>query len=83
MDRLVKKVFKPTTENHMTQTGRILKRLKENGKITNVEMWNMRIQRGSERIRELKSEGHIIRSVQLNRTTWVYVYDGHKDKEEQ
>mgnify|MGYP003511850019 CR=1 FL=1 len=66
----------------LTQTAKILKRLKENGKITNADLWNMRIQRGSERIRELKSEGHIIKSVQNNKTLWTYVYMGHEDEEE-
>ena len=67
----------------LTQTAKILKLLKENGKITNADMWNMRIQRGSERIRELKREGHKIVSVQNNRTLWTYVYMKHEDEEEE
>lgn len=74
---------KDTGETNMTQTGRILRRLKANGKITNADMWNMRIQRGSERIRELKREGHIIKSVQNSKTLWTYVYMGHEDEEEE
>lgn len=66
----------------LTQTAKVLKLLKKNGKITNADMWNMRIQRGSERIRELKSEGHKIVSVQNNKTLWTYVYMGHEDEEE-
>ena len=81
--QMFNKQVKDTGETHMTQTGRILKRLKENGKITNADMWNMRIQRGSERIRELKREGHKIVSVQNNKTLWTYVYMGHEDEEEE
>lgn len=73
------KIFKPTPTTHMSQTGRILKQLKEVGHITNVEMWNMNIQRGSERIRELKKEGHLITSARLSGPKWIYVYKGHID----
>ena len=73
------KLFKPTPDTHMSQTGRILKHLKEHGHITNVEMWNMNIQRGSERIRELKKEGYLITSTQYSKTVWAYVYKGHID----
>ena len=66
----------------LTQTAKILKLLKENGKITNADLWNMRIQRGSERVRELKREGYIIKSVQNSKTLWTYVYMGHEDEED-
>ncbi|SIS12079.1 helix-turn-helix domain-containing protein [Williamsia sterculiae] len=58
-----------------SQVARILRRLKSEGRITNIEMVNLRILRGSERIRDLKREGHAIRSIQLNQTTWVYVLE--------
>jgi hypothetical protein len=63
----------------LSQTGRILKHLKEHGKISNAEMWNMHIQRGSERIRELKREGHVIRTIHVKGPVWVYMYDGEAD----
>ena len=66
----------------LTQTAKILKLLKENGEITNADMWDMRIQRGSERVRELKREGHKIVSVQNSKTLWTYVYMGHEDDED-
>ena len=65
----------------LSQTARILKLLKANGQISNIDMWNMRIQRGSERIRELKSEGHLISSVHDKGPRWVYYYRGHVDDE--
>ena len=63
----------------MTQAGIILKHLKEHGSMTNADMWNRRIQRGSERIRELKSEGHIIITNHVKGPLWEYVYKGHPD----
>ena len=60
----------------LSQTARILKHLKANGQISNTEMWNMRIQRGSERIRELRAEGHLITSVHDKGPRWVYIYRG-------
>lgn len=62
-----------------SQTSMILKQLKEVGHITNVEMWNMNIQRGSERIRELKKEGYLITSARLSGPKWIYVFKGHID----
>ncbi|WP_411741464.1 helix-turn-helix domain-containing protein [Rhodococcus sp. IEGM 1374] len=62
-----------------SQVGRLLKRFKRDGRITNIQMVKeMFILRGSERVRELVKEGHNIRSIQLNRTTWVYVYEGEE-----
>lgn len=63
----------------VTQTGIILKHLKEHGSMTNADMWNRRIQRGSERIRELKAEGHIIVTNHVKGPLWEYVYMGHPD----
>lgn len=66
----------------LSQTGQILKYLKEHGSMTNADMWNRRIQRGSERIRELKKEGYIIVTNHVNGPTWEYIYKGHEDDQE-
>lgn len=65
----------------ITQTGVILKHLKKHGSMTNADMWSRRIQRGSERIRELKREGHIIVTTHVKGSLWEYVYMGHVDEE--
>ena len=67
--------------SNISQTGQILKHLKEKGSMTNTDMWNRRIQRGSERIRELKKEGYIIVSNHVKGPLWEYVYKGHIDDE--
>lgn len=66
-------------DRRISQTGRILKHLQKHRQISNVQMWNMHIQRGSERIRELKSEGYIIVSEHIKGALWVYRFGGHKD----
>lgn len=74
-----------TTPRHdpASQVGRILKHLRKHGRITNIELiQHHRILRGSERIRELRREGHLIRSVRLSPTVWAYIYDGHEDDQE-
>lgn len=63
----------------VTQTARILKILEQRGRISNYELWNMHIQRGSERIRELKSEGHQIVGVRDKGSLYWYVYKGHDE----
>ena len=68
--------------SNLSQTGQILKYLKENGSMTNVDMWNRRIHRGSERIRELKKEGHVIVTSHVGGSLWQYVYMGHEDDKE-
>lgn len=62
----------------MTQSNRILRHLKRYGYISNVDMWNHRIQRGSERIRELKEDGYDITSEHVKGSLWIYHYHGHK-----
>lgn len=64
-----------------SQCARILAVLKKHRRITNVQMINMNILRGSERIRELKSEGYIITSERLHGGQWEYRYGGHRDDE--
>ncbi|MBJ8343974.1 helix-turn-helix domain-containing protein [Antrihabitans sp. YC2-6] len=76
LNEAVEQQLEPTT-----QTGRILKILQKDGEITNAQMWRMKIQRGSERIRELKAEGHVIRSIHLKGPYWIYMYDGQGSPE--
>jgi hypothetical protein len=62
-----------------SQVGRLLKRFKRDGRITNIQMVKeMFILRASERVRELKSEGHVIKSIRESNTVWVYVYEGEE-----
>lgn len=67
----------------ISQTAQILNYLKKHGSMTNTDMWNRRIQRGSERIRELKKEGYIIVSNHVKGPLWEYIYKGHKDEAEE
>ena len=60
-----------------SQIARVLKRLQQNGHVTNVELIHMRILRGSERVRELREEGHRVKG-----GLWEYVYMGKRDDEE-
>lgn len=71
----------PAKDKHSptSQCARILKRLQQRGRITNVEMISMRILRGSERIRNLKAEGYVIKSNRVKGGLWEYVYFGHED----
>lgn len=64
----------------LSQTAIILNYLKKYGSMTNADMWNRRIQRGSERIRELKAEGHIIVTNHVKGSLWEYIYKGHEDE---
>lgn len=74
-------LVRPNTDKE-TQAKQILKILRTNGKITNYEMWNMHIQRGSERIRELKADGYRIVSHHVKGPLWEYVFKGHEDDDE-
>lgn len=65
-----------------SQCARILRVLKKHRRITNVQMINMRVLRGSQRIRELKSEGYIITSERLHGGQWEYRFGGHRDDPE-
>lgn len=64
-----------------SQAKQILKVLKIKGRISNVEIINMRILRGSERIRELKKDGYRIVSNRVKGGIWEYIYRGHEDDE--
>ena len=65
-----------------SQIARVLKLLQQNGHVTNVELIHMRILRGSERVRELREEGHRIVSHRVKGGLWEYVYMGKRDDEE-
>jgi hypothetical protein len=67
----------PTTKESQAQ--KILKVLKDKGRITNVEIIKMYILRGSERIRELKKDGYRIVTHHVKGGIWEYVYMGHED----
>lgn len=77
--RVEKKPEHEVKHDPTSQCGRILRHLKEHGKITNIELvQNFHILRASERVRELRSEGHLIRSIRESNTVWVYVYEGEE-----
>lgn len=65
-----------------SQAKRILRTLKAKGRITNVEIIDMHILRGSERIRELKGDGYRIVTNHIKGGIWEYVYRGHEDDDE-
>lgn len=73
-DVVIVKVKKPS------QHERILRVARSKGYISNHDMWDMRIQRGSERIRELKSEGHLFVGQRDTGTRYLYIYKGHQDE---
>lgn len=65
----------------LTQTAKILALLKKKGKVSNFELRTI-AWRYPARVRDLKNEGHIIRSVHDTGARWYYIYDGHKDDQE-
>lgn len=65
----------------LTQTAKILNLLKKKGKVSNFELRTI-AWRYPARVLDLKHEGHLIRSVQENKTLWYYIYDGQKDDQE-
>lgn len=65
-----------------SQCKRILKVLKTKGRVTNIELVNMCILRGSERIRELKGDGYRIVSHRVHGGVWEYIFKGHEDDDE-
>lgn len=77
-DKDVKNKHEPTS-----QCGRILKRLKQNGSVTNVELNGMGIFRYSARLRDLREDGWIIVSNHVKDGLWTFVFQGHRDEEVQ
>lgn len=63
----------------MTQEGKVLKLLKEQGYATNVELNKMGIYRYSARVYNLRREGHIIKSIHEKGGLWRFVYEGEAD----
>ena len=63
----------------MTQTGKILKLLKEQGSATNVEL-NKIAYRYSARIADLRDEGWVIVSVHEKGSLWRFHLKGHRDE---
>jgi hypothetical protein len=62
-----------------SQAKKVLRVLKIKGRITNVELVQMHILRGSERIRELKADGYRIVTNHIKGGLWEYVFKGHED----
>lgn len=65
----------------LTHAAKILTLLQKKGKVSNFELRTI-AWRYPARVLDLKHEGHLIRSVQENKTLWYYIYDGHEDDEE-
>jgi hypothetical protein len=62
-----------------SQIDRLRKRFERDGRVTIIQMVKeIFILRGSERVRDLKAEGHLIRSVRESNTVWVYVHEGEE-----
>ena len=66
----------------LTQTSKILALLKRKGKVSNFELRKV-AWRYPARILNLKHEGHLIRSIHDTGALWYYIYDGHKDDQEE
>ena len=65
------------TATKESQTARILRLLKKNGKATNLQLRTI-AWRYPARILDLKHENHKIRSVHVKGPVWVYIYDGEE-----
>jgi len=65
----------------VSQTGRILKFLQEQGSATNVQLNNMGIYRYGARIYELRREGHRILSIHEKAGLWRFVYQGEEKRD--
>lgn len=63
------KVKQQSEPKPTTQHGKIIKHLRQHGQITNAQLVNMYILRGSERMRELRAEGRGISD--------AYIVQGH------
>lgn len=61
-----------------SQTAKILRLLKERGKLTNHEL-NKLCYRYGARIYELRKEGHLIISNHIKDGLWEFVYKGEKE----
>lgn len=67
------------THDPSSQCGRLLKHLKKHRRITNRQLINMGIFRGSARIKDLRDEGWLITSNQVHGGLWEFVLTGHQD----
>lgn len=67
------------TATKESQTARILRLLKKNGKATNLQLRTI-AWRYPARILDLKHEGHLIRSIHVKGPVWVYLYDGEVEQ---
>lgn len=71
-----------TTHDPSSHCARLLKHLKKHRRITNRQLINMGIFRGSARIKDLRDEGWLITSNQVHGGLWEFVLVGHRDDEE-
>lgn len=67
------------TATKESQTSRILRLLKKNGKATNIQLRTI-AWRYPARILNLKQEGHLIRSIHVKGAVWLYMYDGEAEQ---
>jgi len=65
--------------NKESQTAKILKLFKANGKATNKEL-NRICFRYAARIHDLRKEGHIIKTNHIKDGLWEFVYFGKEEK---
>lgn len=61
-----------------TQTARILRILKEEGRVTNAELNRICFRYGA-RLHELRKEGHKIVTSRIGEGLFVFTYKGHKE----
>ncbi|NED70326.1 hypothetical protein G3I15_56345, partial [Streptomyces sp. SID10244] len=64
-----------------SQCAKLLTHLKKHRRITNRQMINMGIFRGSARIKDLRDEGWIIVTNRVYRGLFEFVLTGHRDDE--
>lgn len=69
--------LKQELQRRKSQTARILDRLKQGG-ATNVDLARIGT-RYTERVRELRKEGHIVLAIYEKPGLWRYIYRGNKD----
>jgi len=66
----------------LTQTAKILTLLKDKRRVSNFELRKI-AWRYPARILDLKHEGYLISSVHDVGTRWFYIFNGHKDDQNQ
>ena len=67
------------THDPSSQCARLLTHFKKHRRITNRQMINMGIYRGSARVKDLRDEGHLIVTNRVHKGLFEFVYDGYED----